>query len=199
MGKKLIVNKERKIGERENHLIEQFVNSSFDMDNVVYPIGLCSTCGNNLSVRENSADTSKLPKMLNYERIILPRSLRNSNQDIICNCNICLTGRSKAKNKRISSEIIDELTGLYGSADVAGLPNKEPVKKARTSITVCEKCRQEIGLGIGHNCKIACSSTNIVDQVTSLPVKQQEQVISSLIDKRTDRSKNLEIKISTKG
>ena len=58
-------------------------------------------------------------------------------QFIFCiNCNICLTGRSKAKNKKISSEIIDELTGLYGSADVAELPNKEPVKQARTSSTV---------------------------------------------------------------
>ena len=200
-GKKVTVNQIRKISERENHLIQQFVNSSFDMDNAVYPIGLCSTCRNYLSVAQNSGDTSKLPKMLNYERIILPRILRNSNQDTICNCNICLTGRSKAKNKRISSETIDELTGLYGSADVAVLPNKEPVKKARTSITVCEKCRQEIGLGIGHNCKIACSSTNMVDQVTYLPVKQQEQVISSLLDKRIegDRSKNLEIKLSTKG
>ena len=37
-GKKLTVNQVRKISERENHLIQQFVNSSFDMDNAVYPI-----------------------------------------------------------------------------------------------------------------------------------------------------------------
>ena len=64
-GKKVTVNQIRKISERENHLIQQFVNSSFDMENAVYPIGLCSTCRNHLSVAQNSADTSKLPKMLN--------------------------------------------------------------------------------------------------------------------------------------
>ena len=40
-----------------------------------------------------------------------------------------------AKNKRIS-EKIDEITRLYGSADIAVLNNKELLKKARTSITM---------------------------------------------------------------
>ena len=41
----------------------------------------------------------------------------------------------------------------------------------------------------------------MIGQVTSLPAKQQEQIITSLLDIRTegDKNKNLEIKLSTKG
>ena len=97
-GKKLTVNQERKISEREYCLIQQFINSSFDMENAVYPIGLCSTCRNRLREAENSADTSKLPKMLNYEHIILPRTLRNSNN------NICQLQHLSDRKKQIQEQ-----------------------------------------------------------------------------------------------
>ena len=145
--------------------------------------------------------------MLNYEDIILPRLTRSSELDSQCNCNICLTARSHGKNKRISSDIIDESTGLVGSSDLAELPSKEPMKTKRPSLSICSKCTQEVGLGLSHQCSVAQSSCHIVDHVLTLPERQQEKVITSLLkakvqDAEDDGSGSLNnktISLSTKG
>ena len=81
--------------------------------------------------------------MLNYEDMILPRLTRSCELGIQCNCNICLTARSHEKNKRISSDIIDENTGLVGSSDLAQLPSKEPEQKKRPSLRFAQSANKK--------------------------------------------------------
>ena len=70
--------------------------------------------------------------MLNYEDIILPKTTRNYDPaTTLCNCNICLHARDKSKNKRMSTDTIDESNGRYANSDISNLPAKDVVKKKR--------------------------------------------------------------------
>ena len=196
-GKKISVSQLRTINEKECALIMKFVNPLFDVHNPIYPSGLCSTCRVYLS-KANMDNLGKLPTMLNYEQLVLPKTTRSNNN--ICNCNICLTARSKAKNKRIFGDIITQETGLFGSSHIDKLPSKMD-KENRKTVTICEVCKQETGRGISHTCSVANSSTNVVSHVLTLPNTQQEQVITSLLKIKTHEGNTQEktLILSTKG
>ena len=195
----------RTLTEAQVALIKQFQNVDYDFNNTKYPIGVCGNCRLLLG-KKAAGKECKLPKMLNYQDIILPKSTRSTDSNIACNCNICLTARHHAKDKRITSEEIDNSTGLVASSNISQLPNKEPPKKKKTSLSICAECKQEIGRGISHVCSIAESSAHIVDHVNTLPGTQQEQVITSLLkekakeaDSSFDPITNKSLSLSTKG
>ena len=105
----------------------------------------------------------------------------------------------------MSTDTIDESNGRYANSDISNLPAKDVVKKKR-SLTICTECKQEIGPGLQHSCSIAQSSVNIVDHVLTLPDKQQEQVITSLLktkaqnlEAETSGYQNVSLTLSTKG
>ena len=126
--------------------------------------------------------------MPNYQDIILSKTTRQQDN---CNFYICQTGRYKGHNKnpRNVPIIISVENGLYGS-----LPNSStttPTKvigesNKRRSITICENCKQEVGKGLSHpkNCTIAKASTNLAKHALNLPSKQQEQVVSKLLNEK---------------
>ena len=97
----------RTLTEAQVALIKQFQNVDYDFNNTKYPIGVCGNCRLLLG-KKAAGKECKLPKMLNYQDIILPKSTRSTDSNIACNCNICLTARHHAKDKRITSEEIDE-------------------------------------------------------------------------------------------
>lgn len=206
-GKKIAVKEIRPLSEKVRSLIVRFVNPDYDETNPLYPTGTCNTCRTYLLKADKTGETNKLPKMLNYEDIILQRLTRTNDPSTECNCCICLTARSHAKNKRISSDIIDENSGLIGSSDLSKLPPKMPESKKRSSLSICSKCKQETGPGLKHQCTVAQSSCNIVDQVLTMPEKQQEQVITSLLKTKiqnaacegSDSFKDKTVILSTKG
>lgn len=82
--------------------------------------------------------------------MILPKLIRSAEKFNNCNCNICLTARNHAKNKRITSESFDHSNGLIGSIPVIQLPNNERVKKVKLSVSICSLCTQETGPGVQH-------------------------------------------------
>ena len=199
-GKKLTVKGIREVCDREIELIQKHINPNYNKDNPVFPTGYCGTCRSKLSRAEKNNDNINLP-MLNYEDINLVKSLRSNQSIDTCNCNIYLTATSKAKNKRVSIDKIDESTGLFGASSINKLPDKEPEKKKRTSLTICVDCKQEIGKGIGHTCSIPTSSSNVVQHVMTLPNTQQEQVITSLLKNKIEESSgssNIQLKIINK-
>ena len=148
--------------------------------------------------------------MPNYQDIILSKTTRQQDN---CNFYICQTGRYKGHNKnpRNVPIIISVENGLYGS-----LPNSStttPTKvigesNKRRSITICENCKQEVGKGLSHpkNCTIAKASTNLAKHALNLPSKQQDQVVSKLLNEKATNElgkggfhKNITMKLSTKG
>ena len=70
---------------------------------------------------------------------------------------------------------------MVASAQQKNLLCKDREKRRKKSLIICSKCKQEIGPGIAHKCSIALSSGHIVDQIQTLPERQQQQIISSLL------------------
>ena len=198
-GKKITVKTIRSTTPKNVELIVRFINPDFDVENPCYPSGLCETCRKYLSVADKTGDISKLPKMLNYEDMYLLRATRADEKT--CSCNICLTAKSQRQNKRINSDCIERDTGLIASDDVDKLPNKEVVKKIKTTVDICIKCKQEIGKGRNHRCTDAQASGNLVSHIKTIPTKQQEQVTTSMIKSQIQEqgSLNNTVTLSTKG
>ncbi len=76
-GKKISLTQVRPVSEKDINLIRKYINNNFDIKNPVYPSGICNTCRIYLSKANTSGNTSKLPTMLNYEDIVLPRPTRS--------------------------------------------------------------------------------------------------------------------------
>ena len=78
--------------------------------------------------------------------------------------------------------------GLYGSGSVAEkrIVLSKADSQKRSSITICSICKQEVGKGLTHpsSCSIASSSTNISNQVLRLPSKQQDQLVSNVLNEK---------------
>ena len=205
-GRKLTVKSIQPLGKHHPALIVKFLNPNYDINDPRYPIGICHACRKKLDEAGKTGEIKNKPDMLNYEDIILPKPTRNYDPaSTLCNCNICLHARDKSKNKRMSTDTIDESNGRYANSDISNLPAKDVVKKKR-SLTICTECKQEIGPGLQHSCSIAQSSVNIVDHVLTLPDKQQEQVITSLLktkaqnlEAETSGYQNVSLTLSTKG
>ena len=124
-GKKITVKEIRPISDKINMLLVQFINPEFDLTKPVYPKGICNnTCKSLLRNAEKDGKTDRLPKMLNYEDIVLPKMTRTTDPALKCNCYICLTACSHAKNKRMSSEYIDVSCGKFGNYVIKKLPPK---------------------------------------------------------------------------
>jgi hypothetical protein len=126
-----------------------------------------------------------------------------------CSCYVCLTGSSKAniKNKggrgksNNQNNIIIEGQGLNGSS-VNKLPSARsgPLKQP-DCITICKSCMQEVGRGLGHNCKPRNSSENLLKHLDNLvPEVQKEKVISSVLKTKAAEMKgDNDLKLSTQG
>ena len=139
--------------------------------------------------------------MLNYDDMILPKSTRLN--ETSCNCYICLTGRNKGhpKNRHEVSEIKIN-AGLLGASKVNAIPKIKSVQEKKPSVLSCGLCKQHIGRGINHKCSIFKSSTNIIDQVETLPARQREQIVSGLLNefsKEKENKHDIKLCLSTKG
>ena len=205
-GKNISVKQIRKVSDTEVSHIVDLINVNYDVNNPVFPTGICNTCRNILRTAKKTGNLSKLPVMLNYEDLVLQRNTRSDDTtEQKCNCNICLTARSHAKCKRMIGDKVEKNTGLYGSSELVDqLPNKTPPKKKRSSLTICSICKQEIGSGINHHCSMSQSSDHIVEHVLTLPDKQQDQIITALIKTKANHAEtnsrvNASVTLSTKG
>ena len=213
-GQKISGKDVRCVNASQTEFLVQHMNDQFSTNNPAFPIGICNGCRLKISaVKQDAAKLKLLPIMPNYLDIILPRSTR-SDDTPDCNCYVCLTGRDKTRSakekggrghvKNLSFEI-SQGNGLNGaSSDNCLHPQDVKKDEKRSSIQICNVCRQQVGKGLYHACTIASSSTNIVQQVLQLPAIQQEQVVSGILSEKAKEStesgkKDIEISLATKG
>ena len=180
----------RKLNDSQINIISRLVNDDFDPSNSVYPLGICASC--RVKYREVDKDESKvdkLPKMPNYKIMGIPRQSRQNSD---CECFICKSardcmrsvkekgGRSNTKNYTID---IAEKFSASGSNSEVTTQTKDNTSNKRSSITICDKCKQEVGKGIDHDieCSVTSAPDNIAENVLQLPNTQQEQIISKLL------------------
>lgn len=206
-----------RITKKNENLIKTLLNPDFNLNDSKFPLSICVTCCITLSEHEKENFKRPLPTMPNYADMHLPKATRFHGDT--CNCFICLTGRSSSKKKikkgrgqvRTFSIQIDKSNGIHGGSAVTSLPPQRNVIEEPTNLFImCKICYQEISRGKPHNCGTPTKAReNVMKLVESLPEKQQEQVISSVLKrKRQDNSlsggnvndvKNCEVQLSTEG
>jgi hypothetical protein len=207
------------VNDRVQKLLQIFSNKDFTISSANFPLSICSSCRNALTEREKNDFKRPLPKMPNFEEILLSKETRASNSQ--CNCYICLTGRYTGHAKvdtgrgHVRDEVIkiDANNGLYGSSSMSSLPSKVTVPTAEFRIPkleLCKNCLQEIGKGKRHSCSNKAAPGNVANTVKYLPEKQQEQVITTLLknniklkttsmEQSSSTCQNVELNLSTKG
>ena len=194
------------------HLVKTYLKPDYDTNDLRYPVGICLKCRLVLQKKDKNQEVI-LPKMPNFEDIILPKSTR-ANDTPTCYCFICLTGSNKGKQSKggrgfEKEEVkITNTNGKYASNSNNKLdsPITTPTKEKRSSLTLCSKCNQSIGKGIKHpeNCSVASASKNIASHILeNMPEKQQEQVATAIIHNKAEEistsKQNVNITLATKG
>ncbi|CAH1106006.1 unnamed protein product [Psylliodes chrysocephalus] len=161
--------------------IKKFLNKSFNLQDPRYPTGVCVTCRLILQEHKKNESTHPFKSMPNWEDIILQKSTRSSSAlcDSSCNCYICLTashkGRARTGKKLDIGEILDPCIVIHRGYGVHA--SQQSKAKARE---------------------------NILKLTSTLPVKQKEQICSSLISDvekvcRLGIDNGLTISLSTTG
>lgn len=205
------------INEKQNVLIKKFVNAQFDLQDLRYPQSICETCRKVLNEYEKGNTNRALPKMPNYNDILLPKQTRSTKCEE-CNCYICIKGRFKGQEKTKKGrgnarKMVDKISvGLYGASDVNQLSrNIEQVtcfdNYKVPSYQVCSKCLQTIGKGIKHPCRPNPGSAkkHVMTLVDKLEPKQKEQIASDIIKRKVSicsnnkRNENVPLSLSTGG
>lgn len=199
-GKKICLGQKKysnfRLTETHEDLIKKLISDTYNLKDERFPLSICALCRIVLVQHGNKNCKRPLPKMPNYENILLPKATRmNSESTVghsICNCYICLTGKAKSHNiikgRKDVSTIISSSNGLYGSKNstVTTLPKIEKSVKSNT-IKICTMCRGEIHKGKKHN---NCSTRdhvarkNVTKIVDKLPAKQQECIASKIISEK---------------
>ena len=88
-GRKITLKEVRqRISEKNISRIRKFLNPSFDPTDPEFPTGVCNTFITYLTRADNTGKTEKLPKMLKYADIILPKTTRAIDGSRDCNCNM---------------------------------------------------------------------------------------------------------------
>ncbi|KAL7297468.1 hypothetical protein TKK_0009838 [Trichogramma kaykai] len=115
--------------------------------------------------------------MPNYHDINLAKETRNMS----CNCYVCLTARFKGHTK------VNKGKGHKRTFSAPKITKDNGLGGTMTNL--------RLGKGLPHNCKGASSTTareNVFDLVEKLPEKQQNQIISSLLKRKsTDSQDNI--------
>ena len=138
-----------------DNLIESVkgIYPSYNPLDELFPLSICTTCRIKVS-----SHRPNLPEMMpNFLANAMPKSTR-ANDLQLCTCTICSTARTtgplKTKKGRGAKK------QLPSDEDETEKPD---IENKRSSLTICSKCKQEIGKGISHpkNCTVASSSLNI--------------------------------------
>ena len=82
--------------------------------------------------------------------------------------------------RSLFTEISGE-NGQFGASNVSSLPKKEESLQQRRSLDICGVRKIQVGKGLPHDCKVTKAPENIVKLVETLPEKQKEQLIHSMI------------------
>ena len=126
---KLLQKNVRELDKTQIDLLSLY-NPEFSIDNSKFPSGICITCriviSDILKGKKSSEDLSVMP---NYSDIVLTRSTR-TDENPICNCFICLTGRDTrqlpaSKGRGHVRNLFHEIQkgeGLIGSSQDNRLP-----------------------------------------------------------------------------
>ena len=191
-GRKLVCNKSKpsrfKVNSKQAEMIKSLLNPDFNLTDGIYPLGICGSCRIALTNNSNGNRTRPLPIMPNYKDIILPKETRTS--DTGCNCFICRVARQQGNktfvekgrgHMRCLGVVIDEDNGKYGASSKEELPVKLKEEQEQNTMQICTWCKSEIGKGKEHQCKISHVPGNIEKIIETLPQKQKDQLIHSLL------------------
>ena len=95
---------------------------------------------------------------------------------------------------------ISPKNGQFGASKSASLPSTTEDLSSPNSLEICIECKAPFGKGLSHDCKLSKTPENILQLVASLPVKQKERLIFSVIkEQQVEGGANKELTLSTKG
>ena len=145
----------QRVTDKLSATIRKQIFSGYSIQNEMLPIGICGSC-RALVRRKNP-----FKKKFDYDELT-KKFPRKNVRDGVCQCYICLAGRSK------------KLMNLKGKP---GPKPKAPTKP--TKMTICTKCGQETGRGKDHRCTPGKRAQNIVNLGAFL--KTSYSILTSLI------------------
>ena len=159
-----------KITTKIKELIREFLDTNFSDLDSRYPLSICTRCRISLRKKKNGTLKRKMPKMPEFDKILVSKETRSFYE---CNCVICQTARTKCHpNKRFLSN-----------------------NNRQHQLKICELCLQVLGKGLEHRCagsrhhKISKNAMNILDRAT-VSNKQQEQIAVKIIKNKIDQKEN---------
>lgn len=214
-GRKIFYNKhnsrtcEKKflVNDTAIELIRKYVNNNYDPNNTKFPTGLCRTCYLTLMDAKNKKFVRRMPRMPNYEDMVLLIPTRQHDNQI-CNCFICLTARYPGHGKIIVGRgkrrsfniLIDASHGRYANSDVEQLPKK--LRNDGLNLTCCH-CHQKTGRSF-HECRPTAKT--VESMALELPEKDQDRIVCTILKKKkvfekcdNKRIKDVEVSLSTGG
>ena len=206
-GSKIIVGKQKLnyfyAGVKYEGLIKKFLDKKYNLADERYPVSICGTCRLILNEHESGNVKRTLPKMPKYECILLRKNTRHSldenSGEFVCECFICITGRSKRTtesevgkgHKRPLSVEINASNGLFWAPPARLKVNEEKSVASQSEervIKLCSKCYQMIGKGINHNCQSSALqvSKHVMQLIETLPENYQGNILSLMLQKKSE-------------
>lgn len=183
--------------------VKEFSNPFYNLKDPRFPSAICGTCRIALKKERNDGcNKYSLPQMPNFEDIILPIKTRFTKQ---CFCYICQTARQNkhvkfVKGKGIVIPSIQISNVESATSNVSTLSSFPTFTPETSRMELCKKCFTEIGRGKRHSCSINKASGNIIKtMVDLLPDAQQEQLITTMLHKKSLFKPNTELSLSSKG
>ena len=159
----------RPISESQLKQIRLEIYEDYNIENDIFPKGMCTTCRLALNNKREDVKTGKiphtrhyLPPRFDYSQLYTSKITRNTPD---CMCYICIRWRITISPKD------------------CGPP--QPKKKCVT--LKCDKCESEIGRGLTHDCTKITQFNNIMDTLNSDGLLKQ-QVTAACIRTLTDGS-----------
>ena len=158
-----------------------------------------SNCRRNISiVSKNPSKKHLLQQFINYKDIVLPRDTRQKAVPSKCSCYICLVGSDKTRKptyqkNKIEGKIVKGkgLFGLSSKNKIGSLKSfHNHYNREEKRITICAKCKQELGKGKRHRCDSSSTYKNLLNFVSELPKKNRDQIVHNIINQDAANKSN---------
>lgn len=168
----------RKMSLKQEETIKIHFIKQYSVNEVDYPISLCSTC--RLTVEEYAKGNFKRKvKLFDYSKInTYPRT--RSNLIINCFCTLCSIAKTNLNS-----------TARYSLKKRVGRPsiNKLSSRKKNTNIQICKNCFVTVKKGKSHDCRKSLRTQNFA-QLASLSnsPKFKEKFVSTIIKEKVENS-----------
>lgn len=177
-------------------LIAKYINKHFSIDDLRYPLSICTDCRIKLTKRESDSNV-RLKSMPKYETILLPNNntrLSKSSKKV-CECFICTTARFKGHVKKKRGKKTVECSEKFTTV-------KAPDSQGNSII--CKLCFNNIAKGVSHKCisnenkhsNSKKQTENVIKLVNNCSEKTQEMIANSILQKKIKNQVDVEKKVT---